>query len=68
MSKAIPHSYGFKWEAVDVSRLCEHKGHVTMALTTPAAKLEIRVTPSGQFRIEQISGGKGAVKMEGGNG
>lgn len=65
MSRAIPTQYGFKWGACEVSRLYDHGGHVTMELKTDAAKLSIRVTPSGQVRVEQTAGRGSAVKMEG---
>lgn len=65
MSRAIPTQYGFKWGACEVSRLYDHGGHVTMELKTDAAKLSIRVTPSGQIRIEQTGGRDSAVKIGG---
>lgn len=65
MVRAIPTQYGFKWGACEITRLYSHGGHVTMELETSAAKLRIRVTPSGQFRIEQSGGRKRSVRIEG---
>lgn len=64
MTRAIPTQYGFKWGAGEISRLCDHNGHVTMQVKTPLAAIDIRITPSGMVRIDQTDGRPSTVRID----
>lgn len=49
--------FGFKWGPAHVQRLCsDKKWGVMMTIRTPKQFLDIRITPSGMIRVEQVSG------------
>lgn len=46
--------YGFRWGVTDISRACEHKGHIVLHITTPKQRLSVRVTPTGLIRVDAV--------------
>ena len=59
--KQLP--FGFKWGNTSIQRMASHEGNLLLGIETPSCEIRIRITPSGQIRISQVSGRKTSVRM-----
>jgi hypothetical protein len=51
--------YGLEYGPLEVSRICEIRGHVILRVETPYVEFEIQATPKGQkVRITRLKGEK----------
>jgi hypothetical protein len=51
---ALATQFGFKWGQVTVERWASHNGHLILGITTPRQVLQIRITPQGMIRLDEI--------------
>jgi hypothetical protein len=52
--EAVATQFGFKWGQVTVERWASHNGHLILGITTPCQVLQIRITPKGLIRMDEI--------------